>query len=117
MQIITREDLRIANVLIARATAPKEIAVVPDGPVITAGIIDAYTLAWLEEHGATIIDSGVVMVVALPERAIIDNQGHWWSYTVSIFDENETEIGPGLTVEMDVDVRHSMVTLCKANAA
>lgn len=77
------------------------------GPILAVGDVQPSVLEWLEKHGATIIDAGAVTVIALPERAIVERKalGRWWDYSVSFFDEDGAEIGPGLFYELSEDAR------------
>lgn len=87
---------------------------VPTGQVIAAGLIDEKTCHWLEANGAVLVDGGVVQVIILPERAIVERQGSWWAYAVSFYDEDGIEIEPGLVVDLHVDACLTQVVLKKA---
>lgn len=119
MKVITREDLYVAQLAIARATTPRPVATLPDGPVIVVGIIDDDAIAWLAACGATIIDGGGVTLIVLPERAIVENRSHlWFQFTVSVYDDDCVEIAPGLVLEVYADdARHTRATLACAKVA
>lgn len=81
----------------------------PVGRVLVAADISPAVAQWLEVCGATIIDSGVVVAVILPESAIIERSGRFWQHTVSFFDDDGEEIEPGLVVELDIDARETRI--------
>lgn len=81
------------------------------GPILAVGDVQPSVLEWLEQHGATIIDAGTVTVIALSERAIVERNAwdSWWDYRVSLYDEDDVEIAPGLFYELSEDARQSRV--------
>lgn len=83
------------------------------GPILAVGDVQPSVLEWLEQHGATIIDAGAITVIALPERAIVERvvATRWWDYRVSLYDEDDVEIAPGLFYELSEDARQSRIGL------
>lgn len=86
------------------------------GPILAVGDVQPSVLEWLEKHGATIIDAGAVTVIALPERAIVERvpAAGWWDYRVSLYNENDVEIAPGLFYELSEDARQSRIGFRRA---
>lgn len=81
------------------------------GPVLAVGMLTEQARTWLLGVGAEIVVGGPVHVVVLPERAILERQGAWWSYCVQVFDADGNEIAPGLDFDFHVDARESMLSL------
>ncbi len=83
------------------------------GKAIVTGCVSTEDQAveWLKAQGATVNGCQAVTVIVLPERAMVNEDGYHWRYTITFYGPDGNSLETYVEVELNVDAYETVLRL------